>query len=750
MRFAHSLAASDPSTWEPLADHLAAVAQRAEGFAEAFGWCEAARVAGVLHDIGKASDTFQIYIGQPRSASGGPKGPDHSTAGAREAAARFPGPLGRMLASIIAGHHAGLDDAGGLERRLGANHALPAYAGWQGEAGPLPAPAALRPTTPWQPGGPPGFGQAFLTRMLFSCLVDADFLETEAFHRRAEGRAMERGGHRSIAALRDRLHLFMQRLDGQSGDPVALLRSRVLAAARDKAAAAPGLFTLTVPTGGGKTLASLSFALEHAALHGLRRVIHVAPFTSIIEQTAQVFRDALTSEVDVLEHHANVDWQDAEDDDEGADGLRKLRHATENWDLPVVVTTAVQFFESLFANRTSRCRKLHNLARSVIVLDEAQAMPIHLLRPCMAAIEELARNYGASIVLCTATQPALRVQDGFVGGLNIPAEREIAPDPRGLYSALKRVRVEVLEGPQPDAIVAARFADQPQMLCIVNSRAHARTLFEAIRHLPGAVHLSTLMVPKHRRAVLDEIRRRVKAGEAARIVSTSLIEAGVDLDVPEVWRAVAGLDSIAQAAGRCNRNGRLALGRVVVFEPDEARAPRALEAFWQATRPVLRQHGGDLLGLDAVQAYFREVYWQQGEAALDAVEVDGVRGVLPAIAAGGKEGRFPFRSLAGAFRLIDEAMAPVVVPVDDEAGDLLRVLAATDRPPGRMLRRLQAFTVSIPHAARRVWLARGVLQPVHRALGDELLAFTDDAHYRPKTGLDLADQAQRAAERNLF
>ncbi len=747
MRFAHSLPTSGTSDWEPLSDHLAAVARRAAIFAEPFGWSEAARVAGLLHDIGKASEAFQSYIAKPHTSAGGPKGPDHSTAGAKEAAAGFPDPLGRMLAAIIAGHHAGLDDAPGLERRLAG--APPPYAGWQAEAGSLPNFAALRPTTCWRPGARKEFSQAFLTRMLFSCLVDADFLETEAFHAGAEGRPPERGLHHPIVELRARLHGFMQRIDGKASDSVSLLRSRVLAAARDKASMPPGLFTLTVPTGGGKTLASLSFALEHAARHGLRRVIHVAPFTSIIEQTAQVFRDALGSAEDVLEHHGNMDWKDEEGDEEGADGLRKLRLATENWDVPVVVTTAVQFFESLFAARTSRCRKLHNLARSVIVLDEAQALPIHLLKPCMAAIEELAHGYGASIVLCTATQPALRAQDEFPGGLDIPAEREIAPDPRGLYAALKRVRVEVLAGPQPDSTVVARFAEQPQMLCIVNSRAQARALYEAIRHLPGALHLSTLMVPKHRRAVLEDIRRRVAAGQPARIVSTSLIEAGVDLDVPEVWRAAAGLDSIAQAAGRCNRNGRLEMGRVVVFEPEEAKAPRALEAFWQATRPVLRQHE-DLLGLDAVQAYFRELYWQKGEAALDAVEVDGIRGVLPAIAAGGREGRFPFRSVAQAFRLIDEAMAPVVVPLDSDVRDLLGVLAATQRPPGRMLRRLQAYTVSIPQQARRAWLARGALRPVHPALGEELLAFTDDAHYRCETGLDLADQAQRAAERNVF
>ena len=354
-----------------------------------------------------------------------------------------------------------------------------------------------------------------------------------------------------------------------------------------------GLFTLTVPTGGGKTLASLSFALEHAVRHGLRRVVYVIPFTSIIEQTAEVFRQALNTSDDVLEHHASFDWERAaearRDDGEGPDGLAKLRRAAENWDVPIVVTTAVQFFESLFAARTSRCRKLHNLAGSVIVLDEAQTLPIPLLRPCMAALQELTANYNASVVLCTATQPALRQQDGFKNGFPIDDTRELAPEPKDLYARLKRVKVEHLTEPVTDETIAARFAEQPQMLCIVNSRAHARALFEAIRELPGAAHLTTLMCPRHRRIELAKLRERLKTKEPVRLVSTSLIEAGVDIDFPEVWRAAAGLDSIAQAAGRCNREGRAALGRTVVFEPAEAKPPKELKAFWQAARPVLRR-----------------------------------------------------------------------------------------------------------------------------------------------------------------
>jgi CRISPR-associated endonuclease/helicase Cas3 len=601
--------------------------------------------------------------------------------------------------------------------------------------------------------------------MLFSCLVDADFLETEAFYARAQGELVERGGHASLPALRERLQHYMTAKRAEaSASSVNALRARVLDHAVQKAALAPGLFTLTVPTGGGKTLASLSFALEHAISHGMERVIYVIPYTSIIEQTARVFRDALGTYDDVLEHHASFDWEHAavsrgevaKADDEGPNGIEKLRRAAENWDVPIVVTTAVQFFESLFANRPSRCRKLHNLARAVIVLDEAQTLPLHLLRPSMAALDELCRNYGASVVLCTATQPALRKKDGFEGGFRIDDDRELAPDPRALYTELKRVTVEVQVEPVTDAAIAARFAEQPQMLCIVNSRAHARTLFDAIRDLPGATHLTTLMCPRHRQSVLQGVRDRLKDGAPVRLVATSLIEAGVDVDFPEVWRAVAGLDAIAQAAGRCNREGGLKeAGRVVVFTPAEAKSPRALEAFWQAARLVEKRHRDDLLGLDAIKAYFGELYWQKGDAALDAVEVDGLRGVLAAIAQRARTCDFAFRGIAEAFRLIDDIMEPVIVPwradaSDDDADRLLGKIRNMDRPRATELRRLQRYTVSIPRESYRAWLAMGALKPVHPALGNSLLCFEDLAHYRPETGLDLGDIGLRSAESNII
>ena len=332
--FAHSLRDRPTEDWEPLSHHLAAVGDRAAEFAEAFGWKEAARVAGRLHDIGKCSAAFQAYIRRPQEGDKRSRGPDHSTAGARVAAAAY-GALGRMLAFAIAGHHSGLADFGDLERRLESERAIEPYPEWQAHAGAVPPLAGLRYTKQFLKSADKGFEQAFLTRMLFSCLVDADFLETERFYAEAQGAPIERGGHRDLDTLRESLRAWMARLLVEAAaTPLNALRAEVLDKAVERAASSPGLFTLTVPTGGGKTLASLSFALEHAVRHGLRRVIYVIPFTSIIEQTAEVFREALNTTEDVLEHHASFDWERAaevlRDDGEGPDGLAKLRRAAEN------------------------------------------------------------------------------------------------------------------------------------------------------------------------------------------------------------------------------------------------------------------------------------------------------------------------------------------------------------------------------------------------------------------------------------
>jgi CRISPR-associated endonuclease/helicase Cas3 len=748
--YAHSLPNRPFNEWEGLAAHARSVAALAAEFAAIFGWEGMARAAGLLHDAGKASAEFQAYIHGDRPGS-----VDHSTKGARIATELYPRVPARMLALCIAGHHAGLADPEDLERRLDPNHSIPDATRWTDHIEAL-APNSLRSTRPMRADKETSsFTQAFLVRMLFSCLVDADFLATEAF---MSGGTIQRGVAVGMDVLHARLATYMRGLE-TSADPTDLnaLRAEIRAHALAKAAEQPGLFTLTVPTGGGKTLASLGFALAHARKHCKRRVIYVIPFTSIIEQTAQVFRDAIGDDA-VLEHHSSYDWEHStrrttRDGGDEKDELGLLRLAAENWDAPLIVTTAVQFFESLFANRTSACRKLHNIADSVVVLDEAQTLPQGLLLPCLAALSELTRNYGASVVLCTATQPALRRQDGALGqrpngsplGLDIPDDRELAPRPRELYTKLKRTQVEVLPGEITDEHVAARFAERPQMLCIVNTRKHAHALFERIAGLPGAAHLSTLMCPLHRRQVLAELRMGLKAGEAVRLVATSLIEAGVDISFPEVWRAEAGIDSIAQAAGRCNREGELlpALGRVVVFTPAEAKLPRAFVIPQQAAQVVLRNHKDDPLSLEAITAFFSELYFQKGSEALDTAKVDGSlgSGVLQALHERAEGLRFPFDSIARAFRLIDDTMQPVVVPWNAAAEAALRAVVVAERPPRAELRKLQQFTVGIPRKACAEWLALGVVVPVRASMGDALLRFVNTTHYRPRTGIDLTNMS---------
>jgi CRISPR-associated endonuclease/helicase Cas3 len=751
IRFAHSLPETrDEEKWERLDTHLRAVATKAARFARPFGLAAWAEAAGLLHDIGKNSDAFQLYI------RGKAVSPDHSTAGARAAESEYGAQCGRLLAFAIAGHHAGLADGRDLVARL--KKQLPPYEGWQRETGQLPALTEMAVAMAFSKNAQyPGFHIAFLARMVFSCLVDADFLETEAFYAAARGESVRRGSNSGLPELRDNLRAHMGRFALKPARPLQGIRSDILAHATAKAVMEPGLFTMTVPTGGGKTLASLSFALEHAVIHNLRRVIYVAPYTAIIEQTAQVFRAALNTDDDILEHHSNFDWEtSAEEKSEAdADGLKRLRLATENWDAPIIVTTAVQFFESLFAARTGRCRKLHNIARSVVVLDEAQTLPLGLLRPCMAALDELARNYGASIVLCTATQPALRIMDGALPrnklneeqGFDIGPERELAPNPQALYIDLKRVRVQVLPAPVEDAAIAARFGEQAQMLCIVNTRGHAKALFELIRDLPGARHLTTLMCPAHRRQVLDEIKSDLKQWQPVRLVATSLVEAGVDFSFPEVWRAETGLDSIAQAAGRCNREGEMEAGRVVVFKPAAQTLPRAFLAGRDAALFPLQMD--EPLGLAAVHQYFKELYFNRGYPALDAVKIDEKPGILPAIAR--TPFNYQFTSIALGFKMIDETMRPVIVPWDDQAKKALEVLRKAESPPGWVLRKLQQYTVAVPEKTWQEMLKVGAIESVNPHFGDRFVALENLELYDKKcTGLSLGDPTSRTAEGNII
>lgn len=722
--FAHSVPGQPVSKWELLSDHSRAVADRAIAFATPFGGEAAAAELGWVHDLGKIKPRFQAKLNGERNSE------PHSAEGARLLLSRH-GALGPLLAACVAGHHSGLPDIGEMTHRL-ADFPDPALPDW------LPAHAAMAAFGPLTGDSVTHFTLQFAVRMLFSCLIDADESETAAFYDSAEGRAVTRAPAVVTQAHRMAFDAHVARFAGATGR-VNALRAEILAHARAQAANRPGQFTLTVPTGGGKTLTSLGFALDHALAHGLERVIHVIPFTSIVEQTADVFGRVLGTD-QVVEHHASFDWDRVDDDDD----LRRLRRVTRNWDAPIIVTTAVQFFESLFAARKRRCAKLHNLARAVIVIDEAQTMPRKLLRPCLAALSELTRHYGATVVLSTATQPVLTRKAGLGVDEALENPRELAPDPPRLYAELRRTIVTDI-GPQDDAALAERIARAPQVLAIVNNRRHARKLFDMVGDLPGACHLSTTMTPHHRRHVLDNIRQRLNDRLPVRLVSTSLVEAGVDVDFPLVLRAAAGIDSIAQAAGRCNREGQLDRpGEVIVFTPtSEGTAPaEEVRQMAEIGATVLARHRDDPLALVAVSDYFRTLLWRQGADALDAAMVgpEGgpqTKGIIKEIRESGNSLAFRFEQIAQAFRMIEDSQAPVIIRggrwgISDE---LLRDLTHATGTGG-IARALQPYVVNLPHHTRRALeTSRAASLWREDLFGREFLLLDHAALYDERAGL---------------
>ncbi len=679
--FAHTKPnCSDQGQWEPLEDHLRNVAELAQQFGSAFGAGDWAQLAGLWHDLGKYRMGFQSYLRKAGGAlnndgceEGVPGRVDHSTVGAifsRESL----GPMGRILSYLIAGHHAGLPDASGGEASLAARlDRSEVLADWR--RGSIP-PGVLNQPRP--KSAPPSKEPADLhlwIRMLFSCLTDADFLATEHFMSpdRARRRSTSDVG---LSALLPAFEAHMVEHFPTSTDGVNGLRSQVLGACVQGSALEPGLFSLSVPTGGGKTLASMAFALHHARRWEKRRVIYVIPYTSIVEQTADVFRGIFAESV--VEHHSNVD-----SDDPARDSVQR-RLSAENWDAPIIVTTNVQFFESLFAARTSRCRKLHNIVDSVVILDEAQLLPPEFLDPIKRMITMLARDYGVTIVLSTATQPAL----------DLPGVRELVPDPAGLAQGLRRVHYQWPQSAERRTWedVATDLRQERQVLCVVGRRDDARELFELLDDRTGdTLHLSALMCGEHRAERIKEIRARLKSNAAVRVISTQLVEAGVDFDFPVVFRALAGLDSIAQAAGRCNREGRMPqLGRVVVFNPPRPAPPGILLKAEGVTRELLHGVPDPLLDHALFGRFFRLFY-----SRLNSLDAKGIGRLLTAQGMDQGQVDVQFREAASLFKLVDDSnYVSVAVPWGDKGKALVGALAAEmDR---LSMRGLQRFIVNLP------------------------------------------------------
>jgi CRISPR-associated endonuclease/helicase Cas3 len=692
----------------PLIEHLSGTARRAEGFAEAFSNGDWARVAAGWHDLGKFNPAWQAYLKgksgfDPEAhLEGGPGKVDHSTAGALHAAERL-GPVGRVLAYLIAGHHAGLPDwnheigvGGALSVRISErdNLAKALKGGIPQELLEAPPPRS-RPCV----DGPEHFH--LWIRMLFSCLVDGDFLDTETFM--DPGKAEARGAmSQDLASLKACFDSFMASKQAKAADtPVNRVRQQVLAACRAGGALEPGFFSLTVPTGGGKTLASVGFALEHALAKGKRRIIVVIPYTSIIEQTAAVLRDVFGPEA-VLEHHSNLD-----SDKESP----QSRLASENWDAPIIVTTNVQFFESFFAARTSACRKLHNVAQSVVILDEAQMLPPEYLRPILGVLLGLTRHFGVSALLCTATQPALagRIGSQKAGFQGLEGVRELMGDPGGLSRDLRRVTLRP-QHPELQPVLwqdlATEISLHSQVLCIVNTRKDCRDLHAL---MPGVtIHLSALMCAEHRSKVITKIKMALQDGQPVRVISTQLVEAGVDLDFPVVYRAMAGLDSLAQAAGRCNREGKLnengRLGEVVYFAPPNPAPPGLLRKGEEAGREMLRciPELVASLGPEAFRRYFECFFGR-----VNSFDAKGLKGLLED---GAQAGQFQFRTAAARFQLIDdEAQRSLVVWYPPQKAEIQRLLEELRHagPSRDRLRRLQRYVVNIPERTFRDMQKRG-------------------------------------------
>ena len=726
---AHVRKKLDSDEWdEPhyLKDHLEGTARLAAGFAAKFGSEDWGNLLGAAHDTGKGTENWQKYLfkksgydAEQAHLEGVAGKLDHSGPSAKFAEMMLPKHIGRILSYCVAGHHAGLPDwfgnAGSLSFRL-ENADVAGISEEFGER--LKSLASVCP---------PGSFDELLSlslwiRMLFSCLVDADFLDTEAYM--DSQRAQSRGGYLSISTLLERFNSYMAEKTANSAKtPVNTIRKQILEECCTAAEKQPGIFSLTVPTGGGKTLSSLAFGLEHAKKYNLDRIIYVIPYTSIIEQNSDVFKEAV-GEDQVIEHHSALDENDS---------TARSRLAAENWDAPVVVTTSVQFFESLFASKTSRCRKLHNIANSVVVLDEAQLIPVEYLSPILLIMDLLSKRYNVTFVISTATQPALQTKGNFKG---LGEVTEIISDVPNLYHQLHRVDVEFpkdLKSETPLPELARMLDGHQRVLCVVSDRKTCRELYELMP--VDTYHLSALMCGQHRSNAIAEIKAALKKGGPVRVISTQLVEAGVDLDFPVVYRAMAGLDSIAQAAGRCNREGKLnGKGKVFVFIAPRKAPPGVLRKAMYTTLDLIQAGLPDPMAHEVFNKFFEGLYGRAN--SLDEKEI--VRLL--------KEDRqdlsIQFREAARKFKLINDSDQHTVIVRYGESEKWIRQLERFG-PSRNVLRKLQRYAVTVYSRDFNAMLARDSIVEIVPGV----FYLDNDIEYSKKTGL-LVDELP--TDPNLF
>lgn len=692
---------------QSLLEHLIGTANLCEQFAEKFGLPEAGKLLGMYHDIGKYSVGFQKRIQE-----NGPK-VDHSTAGAQELK------HSSYLAFCIAGHHSGLMnkgnkgelDNGTLIARMHKDLIGKLdYSAFKNEVPPM---SLKIPQPQLKFYDDKAYTMMTLTRMLFSCLVDADFLDTEQFMQPA---SVKRGEFASLEELYKRYKAYIEAW-GEPKNKLNKKRTEIREECITAAQGKEGIYSLTVPTGGGKTITSLGFALEHAMKHkNKKRIIYVIPYTSIIEQTADVFREIVGSE-NVVEHHMNVDYDDSENDKLHENERKKL--ATENWDAPIIVTTNVQFFESLYGKKTSRCRKLHNIANSIVIFDEAQMLPNDFLKPCTRAIQELVANYHVTAVLCTATQPSL--DKFFVEDLK---PQEIYTDVDELYNFFRRVTYKKITF-SDIAALTVKLNAQEQVLCIVNSKKTAQAVYDGLSG-EGCYHLSTFMYPEHRRRILAEVRKRLQAGLPCKLVATSLIEAGVDVDFPVVYRELAGLDSIIQAAGRCNRENKHSAEEsiVYIFELQDAdtRLPAFVKRPREVTQMIMREYD-DVSSTAAIKGYFDRLHNYIGGELPEGNGLD-THDIL------GKCVKMAFSDIADEFKLIGDTGRSVFIPCDDYSEELLAKLKAGVRNRS-LMRKVGQYVVNVYENQFLKMQGAGVID----VLDENISVLTDLSIYDVNKGL---------------
>lgn len=685
-------------------EHQQGVARLAAQFAADFGMEEWGRVLGLLHDKGKEKRAFQQHIIKgsgldPATIVEGDY--HHAYVGALIAKKIFPNSH-LLIDNALMGHHRGLYDDGDMKEVL--KQQMPDDVTIEKVRADLEIPRLEKSKDIHH-----------LERMLYSCLVDADFLDTEAFMQPEQSRF--RGKYDSLAMLKEKLEAYLKGLKNNVPDTeVNRIRNEVQNWCTEESANPTGFYSLTVPTGGGKTLASVLWAIKHAIKNDLKRVIIAIPYTSIITQTASVLRNIFGAE-NVLEHHSNVDHT-AFDDKELS---QTLKLATENWDYPIIVTTNVQLFESLFSNKPSDCRKLHNIAKSVLILDEVQTLPIEFLGPIIDTFDTLKRVFGVSILFTTASQPKLK---GKIQGTNpmvtidgLSDIHEIVPRSANLHDRLRRVELEFEESRKNYDEIAEELSQHPRVLCIVNTRKDAKEIYSRLSKDGICLHLSRMMCPAHVMETIDRIKSALKDPSNAiiRVVATQLIEAGVDIDFPVVFRQEAGLDSILQAAGRCNREGKLEMGKAFVFGFQKPLPPGFMTQTNNARIGMGKNH--DWFSSEAMEAYFRQLY-----SRVDSFDKANIKDLL-------YKPEMQFETAASEFQLIDDNTTAVIVNWKNSM-DLVERLKK-DGVTYSLMKALSQFSVNVRKGDIKKLKDAGAIEEVLEGI----FVVGDSAFYDKEVGL---------------